>query len=70
MIDARPMLVMMEIALQLNPSVDADKVVRRTALKMIEHDVMPQVNKTLKVLTDHSRPYNAIMAAIKVAGYG
>ena len=70
MIDARPMLVMLEIALQLNPSVDADKVVKRTSLKMIEHNVMPQVNKTLKVLVEHSKPYNAIMAAIKVANYG
>ena len=70
MIDARPMLVMIELALQLNPSVDSDSVVRRASLKIIEHNIMPDVNKTLKVLSEHSRPFSALSAAIKVVEHG
>lgn len=67
MIDARPMLETLQIAVFLAPSVDVDRVIRTSAARMIDADLYPECRKTLVLIAQSPKPYAAIQRAIKVA---
>jgi hypothetical protein len=66
MIDGRPILNCFELAVLFAPSVDANKVIRRTAEKLLAYKIFEGAESFLITMRNHPRPYQALISALGV----